>query len=336
MGGALPRSVGGYSLGGVGRRAFSSAPMAQAQVVQNVSAAVRAFCVQGFRPQYDGIDPNTGRARFATVTKNQEVAGRKIRSHADAAASGMIPRNVDRAHERGASLSFSLAPAVTALSAIEAASLDDASVLDELAADFSTARNTLLKVQADLKRLSALGPLPVSMPDSTHIEVRFPGCDADSVNRLCEEFGVFRGLVREDPGWTPGETGDRDVDMALLFPWAPVPASENDADGCFHYGEQLGWESMLTTSAISHSLRARSTLGVSNVEDITSVNSGSHISFDEITGSDGRSNASFSLALNDNAERAVWSDMATPSRVEEFEGVEGIYKFLHEIHSAGS
>jgi hypothetical protein len=44
----------------------------------------------------------------------------------------------------------------------------------------------------DLKRLSSLGDLPVTLEQKSILRVRFPGCAAETVERLCDEVGVQR------------------------------------------------------------------------------------------------------------------------------------------------
>jgi hypothetical protein len=81
-GGTLSRTSGGYSLGGGrtnGARYFSHTPAAPAQVVNNVSAAVRAFWVSGQKAQFDGITP-AGEKRYRSITSLQEETGRKMQS----------------------------------------------------------------------------------------------------------------------------------------------------------------------------------------------------------------------------------------------------------------
>jgi hypothetical protein len=141
-------------------------------------------------------------------------------------------------HAPGSYIDFRINPTVTALSPLAvafpfataeafglaskpvagAATLNAEGFLDVLSVDFARALKELTAVMADLKKLSILGDLPVSLEEKNCIlRVRFPGVDAEMVSRLCDDIGVERGVVRQDPDFdlTIG------VAMALQFPFAP-------------------------------------------------------------------------------------------------------------------
>lgn len=215
-GGALSRTSGGYSLGGGrtnGARYFSHTPAAPAQVVNNVSAAVRAFWLSGHKAQFDGLTP-AGEKRYRSITNFQEKAGRKMQA---------VPRNAP-----GSFIDFSVNPTVTALSPLGAAfpfgstmeqsapNLNTEGFLDVLSVDFSRAFKDLVTTMNDLKRLASLGDLPITLEAKSILRVRFPGCDAETVERLCDEVGVQRGVIHQDPDFdsTAG------CEMALMFPFA--------------------------------------------------------------------------------------------------------------------
>ncbi|KAL8649779.1 MAG: hypothetical protein Q9210_004200 [Variospora velana] len=254
-GGALPRTSGGYSLGGTARgvRHFSHTGGAQAQVIQNVSAGVRAFCVGGGKARFDGLDPTTGAKRFKAVSEAEDHALRQI-------------QNSTSAWTRGTNLEFRLNPTITAMSAsfptstgrgLEGQTLGTEGVLDMLSVDFARALKDLSVVLNDLKRLASFGDLPISLTQ-THtagpvLSIRFAGCDAEAVSRLCDEVGVRRGVVREDEAWND----DRDVEMALLFPFAttePVETPDSETalfDKTVHghaeiAPEQMEWRNMMS------------------------------------------------------------------------------------------
>jgi hypothetical protein len=293
-GGTLSRTAGGYGFGGGARgaaRHFSHVPAAQAQVVQNVSQAVRAFCLQGYRPQYQGLDHH-GSKRFVAVSQAQAKVANEV---------AKVGAGAGFAHARGTTVEFRAAP-VVAFAAARAFSeatglqdcqtLSDDTVMDMLAAEFDSVRKSMTAIQADLKRLATLGSLPLSTTKDGHIQVRFPGCDGASVERLCIELGVQRGIVREDAEWVDGGSQEsRDVEMALLFPWAPDAGidisahidEEGSARDLFFEATPLaneerrfGWESMMTTSPTSPTSRrsraasyTSSSLGVSAIDEIT-------------------------------------------------------------------
>ncbi|KAI1078303.1 hypothetical protein F5B20DRAFT_235824 [Whalleya microplaca] len=220
-GGALPRTAGGYGLGSGrvgGARYFSHAPAAQAQVVQNVSSAVRAFWISGQKAQFDGLTPR-GEKRYRAVSALQEETARKMAA---------LPRSVP-----GAYIDFHLNPTVTALSplaaafpypsaavkvaAVEATTLNTEGFLDVLSVDFARALKDLTTTLMDIKRLATLGDLPIELEKEHILRVRFPGVDADTVEVLCDDLGLTRGIIREDKNFE-AETG---VHVALKFPFAP-------------------------------------------------------------------------------------------------------------------
>ncbi|KAK5693983.1 hypothetical protein LTR97_009601 [Elasticomyces elasticus] len=213
-GGTLSRTSGGYTLGSAaGKRAFSHVPAAQAQVVQNVSQAIRAFVVGGQKAQFDGVG-RRGEKRFKTVSALQEETGRKLRS---------LPKQTP-----GSWVEFRVNPSVTAIASLGsvagaafstescAVNLNTSGLLDVLSVDFSRALKDLAAVMNDLRSLSALGDLPITY-EGQSLRVHFPGCDGETVERLCEELGITRGSVRQDEGFD-AFTG---TEIALLFPFAP-------------------------------------------------------------------------------------------------------------------
>jgi hypothetical protein len=217
-GGALPRTAGGYTLGGSragGARYFSHTPAAPAQVVNNVSTAVRAFFLSGQKAQFDGMS-HMGEKRYRNVTNLQEETSRKMRS---------VSRNAP-----GSYIDFSVNPTVTALSPLGAAfpfgstmeksspNLNTDGFLDVLSVDFSRALKDLAATMNDLKRLSSLGDLQINLEQKSVLRIRFPGCDAESVERLCDEVGVQRGVIHQDPDFE-ASCGAR---VALIFPFAPT------------------------------------------------------------------------------------------------------------------
>lgn len=126
-GGTLGRTAGGYTLGSGrigGARHFSHGPASQAQVVQNVSQAVRAFFISGQKAQFDGVSPTTGEKRYKAVTVLQDETGRKIRS---------IPQITP-----GSWIDFPINPTITALTPLAGLtgfSSDSAESVDHLNTD---------------------------------------------------------------------------------------------------------------------------------------------------------------------------------------------------------
>lgn len=226
-GGTLPRTAGGYALGGGrvgGARYFSHTPAAPAQVVNNVSAAFRAFCLSGQKAQFDGMS-SRGEKRYRGVSNLQEEFTRKIRT---------ISRHVP-----GSFIDFHVNPTVTALSPLGAAfpfgtimeqsapNLNTEGFLDILSVDFSRALKDLAITMNDLKRLSSLGDLPVTLENNSTLRIRFPGCDAESVERLCDEVGVQRGIIHQDKDFDASVGAQ----VALIFPYAPISEPELSSPG---------------------------------------------------------------------------------------------------------
>ncbi|KAI9728628.1 MAG: hypothetical protein M1828_002734 [Chrysothrix sp. TS-e1954] len=226
-GGALPRTAGGYGLGSGrtgGARFFSHTPASQAQVVQNVSQAVRAFILGGQKAQFDGRDAKTGEKRYLAVTTLQDTTMKQM---------SYLPKATP-----GSYVQFTVNPTITALAPLcgvagfsnssesalnetAATTLNTDGLLNVLSADFSRALKDLAAVLHDLQTLSSLGDLPITYRDGNSLRIHFPGCDAETVEGLCKELDVRRGLVVQD------EDFDAFVgtEMALLFPFAPNEGS---------------------------------------------------------------------------------------------------------------
>ncbi|ORY60191.1 uncharacterized protein BCR38DRAFT_444221 [Pseudomassariella vexata] len=223
-GGALPRTAGGYGLGSGrigGVRYFSHTPASQAQVLQNVSVAVRGFWISGQKAQFHGINAR-GEKQYRAVSTVEDEAIRKMSAFA---------RNAP-----GSYIDFNLNPTVTALSPLSGAfpyksagiqvadgtTLNTEGFIDVLSIDFGRALKDLTATLSDIKKLSALGDLPIQLEKGHTLRVRFPGVDADTVECLCDDLGLTRGIVREDREFD-AEVG---VPMALRFPFAPDAKKE--------------------------------------------------------------------------------------------------------------
>jgi hypothetical protein len=190
-----------------------------------VSQAVRAFWLSGQRARFDGIDAN-GRSQYRAVSAAAENTRVQM--------SG-IPKFAP-----GAYVDFRITPTVTALSPLGAAmavegvfgptaaaagfknagaSLNAEGFLDVLSTDFARALRDLAAVMADLKQLAnGLGDLPVELHGKGDVlRIRFPGVDAQTVENLCEDVGVLRGVVGEDAEFRQSAG----VPVALQFPFAP-------------------------------------------------------------------------------------------------------------------
>ncbi|KAK3935997.1 hypothetical protein QBC46DRAFT_396177 [Diplogelasinospora grovesii] len=310
-GGALPRTAGGYSAGGAGRaggkRYFSHTPAAPAQVVQNVSQAMRAFWLSGQRARYDGVGPN-GEKRYAAVSVAHEEARSRL-AYAPKSAPGSF-------------IDFHISPTITALgplgvnfpfatvkpqAAAGAATLNAEGFLDVLSVDFARALKDLAAVMTDLKRLSGLGDLPISLErnamGTATLRVRFPGVDAETVERLCDDVGVQRGVVRQDADFDKSQG----VPIALRFPFAPQE------------------DEVATVTSPGGSVRSHNSGESSFVED--------YFVEREIEENPWLSSPEPEAEGYESMSPPVHSSSGEHCS-EDFEGLEGIYRFLEECDRA--
>ncbi|KAI0516802.1 hypothetical protein F5B22DRAFT_646541 [Xylaria bambusicola] len=303
-GGALPRTAGGYGLGSGrvgGARYFSHAPASQAQVFQNVSAAVRAFWISGQKAQFDGLN-HRGEKRYRAVSALQDEASRKMAS---------VPH-----HVAGSYVDFRLNPVITSLSPLaggfpypsagvkapahDATTLNTEGFLDVLSVDFARALKDLTSTLADIKKLSTLGDLPIQLEKDFILRVRFPGVDADTVETLCDDLGLTRGIVREDSNFG-SEMG---VPLALRFPYAP----NVQVTGC---------PELLALTSPGGSLRSEDSFP--NEYEL----------FEGFDGLDG--NPWLSISDPEGYESMSPPPVSSGEHCsEEFEGLEGVYRFLEE------
>jgi len=337
-GGTLGRSAGGYAIGAGrlgGARYFSNAPAAPAQVVTNVSAAMRAFFLSGQKARFDGIDPITGEKRFKVVTKLQDKAQGRMAA---------LPRDAS-----GSYVDFQLSPIITAFGQLKCPTQEDAAdkvtgtttlnsegLMNLLAVDLARAVKGFAGVMNDLNRLSTLGELPVSMHDKSTIRVRFPGCDADQVARLCDEVGVQRGRISQD------EDFDRrnGAELALLFPFAPsvppTPVTElytiHDASRDKR-GEELDWRRMMSVDGSSLTTQPSNLTHPTNELSFEDVELFEKNPWRSSSSGSGYS----SINISELGDRAFFPDLAeseVPNSTSEYEGVQGIYRFLEECNRA--
>ncbi|TLD22834.1 hypothetical protein PspLS_07357 [Pyricularia sp. CBS 133598] len=317
-GGAFPRTAGGYATPGSGRmggaRYFSHAPPVQAQVVQNVGQAMRAFWLSGQRAHFDGYG-SRGEKCYRVTTELQDETARK--AAAAAASRKRVP---------GSFIDFSVNPTITALSplagnfpfamcgvnqstAINGPTLNQDGLLDLLLTDFERAFKDLHAVMADLKRLSNLGDLPIVFENDAHlVRVRFPGVDADTVTRLCEDIGIQQGIVGQDEDFRTAQ----DYASDLRFPFAPdhgIPDHLSSPDGSLrsHQSYSSDLSTDLDDEYVEHFMEENPWL--------------SSVDADEYDHS--------RLSLVSSTP-----DRRTNSQVQGFEGVEGIYRFIQECDRA--
>lgn len=298
-GGTLPRSAGGYGLGSGrigGARYFSHTPAAQAQVVNNVSAAVRAFWISGQKAQFDGLTER-GERRYRAVSVIQDETARKMASVSRVTA--------------GSYVDFKLNPTVTALSPLagafpyaaagikmpsaDAATLNAEGFFDDLSVDFARALKDLTATLGDLQKLAALGDLPIQLEKGHTIRVRFPGVDTDTVETLCDDLGISRGMVGQDVDFE-AEAG---VAMALKFPFAPGAEDQQS----------------LTLTSPGGSLRSLGSFGEDELfEAFSELEKNSWLASPE---SEAYESTSPPISLGERCSG-------------DFEGLQGVYRFLEE------
>ncbi|KAK4147882.1 uncharacterized protein C8A04DRAFT_24443 [Dichotomopilus funicola] len=306
-GGTLGRTAGGYGIPGAGRiggaRHFSHTPVAPAQVVQNVSQAMRAFWLSGQRAHFDGVGPK-GEKRYRAVSAEQEDARLRM-------ASAMMAR----LPVPGAFVDFKISPTVTALSplgvlvpfmsteekAAAGATLNTEGFLDVLSVDFARALKDLAAVMTDLKNLSGLGDLPIFLEKNNILRVRFPGMDAEAVERLCDDVGVKRGVIGEDPEFHTNPA----VEVALRFPFAPDAGNGED-----------------TLTSPGGSLRSRRSGSSSDIEEAFIM--------DEFADNPWRLSSGSGLEEGYESMSPPITGSSGEHCSGEFEGLEGIYRFLEE------
>ncbi|KAF2496060.1 hypothetical protein BU16DRAFT_526592 [Lophium mytilinum] len=316
-GGAFNRTAGGYAFGAGqagSARFFSHSPAAPAQVVQNVSQAVRAFMISGQKAQFDGIHPHTGEKRYKSVTALQAQVNRRANKLPKATPGSFIDFNINPTITGLTPLS-----AVTGFSSIscEKLNLNSEGLLDILSVDFSRALKELAAVLNDLKRLSGLGDLPISYHSSS-LRVHFPGCDAGTVEKICDELGVQRGVVRQD------EDFDAYVgtEIALLFPFAP---SRSPSESSFFAkpvsGRQdpIDWRHMMTPE---HKMTS----------DEYSTHSENGMDFEDLGDENPWLSSPSGYESLHTSEAEDSGDLHTPL---EYQGIEGIYRFMEHCESAG-
>jgi hypothetical protein len=177
-----------------------------------------------------------------------------------------------------------------------APNLNTEGFLDILSVDFARSLKNLSATMNDLKRLSSLGDLPITLEQKTILRVRFPGCDIEIVERLCDEVGVQRGIIYQDEDFE-SSAGSH---MALLFPYAPT--SEH------------------TLSSPGGSLRSQSAHDFEEAEEeiLDDLWLDDYETMDEVS----------------EGESAYFSRPSPQQNSSDYEGLEGIYRFLEQCDSA--
>jgi len=248
----------------------------------------------------------------------------------------------------GSYIDFTVNPTITALTPLsvvagyvfpaeksenhDVTNLNTSGLLDILSVDFSRSLKDLAAVLNDLKRLAALGDLPITYRSSSSLRVHFPGCDADSVEKLCEEIGVQRGVVVQD------EDFDAFVgsEIALLFPFAPCEtASEVDTElyqtslytpGLYPHknAKPIDWHHMLSPEYPQHeedelSVRSEDSV-VDDVEQVGIVQNANPWASD-LSSPDGYGTMSHSPNSSAHSFEVDDESAASPLEYQDFEGI---------------
>ncbi|KAI9851443.1 MAG: hypothetical protein M1838_003632 [Thelocarpon superellum] len=354
-GGALPRTAGGYSAGTGrlgGARHFSHTPAAPAEVVNNVSAAVRAFWLSGQKAQFDGTDPSTGASRFRAVSALREQTRRQMQSLPRTAPGSVVDFHVNPTITALSPLSNLSCFATTNTSTRDQESLHTDGLLDLLSVDFARALKDLGMVLADLRKLSTLGDLHLSMPQPSTVRVHFPGCDGDTVETLCDEVGVQRGLVQEDADFDAA-TG---AELALLFPFAPSTstsvASRDLPSRLPPHRDPVDWQTMMSPSASPNSPAFYSDESDTG-DDFADLGEGPRASAVGLASSRRLSSplrssktSHLSYSEMEEADEGEWDGdggeeesgaryFAAAHTPREYEGLQGIHRFLSQCDAGG-
>lgn len=341
-GGALPRTAGGYGTGTGrigGARFFSHGPAQPAEVIQNVSQAVRAFWLQGHKARFNGYDQQTGAKRFRAISASQEKARNAF--------------DTSNARSAGSFIEFKVNPTITAVGPLSTvakadtydsctaplASLDE-SVMTTLAVDFARALKDLAAVMNDLKRLATLGSLPLILINPTTLRVRFPGCDRDTVEALCVELNIRRGIVGQDEDFST-QHGE---DVALRFPFAPSKTT-SEADLCEIYDgwrpkrlkkDHVDWHAMISEKGSDND-----DLELVHEPAVGFLTSEGEIVDNPWTTQSREMSDYSSLHLSDHAEEPLFFKpdhrrygKRKLSDGHNYEGIEGIYRFIEQCDQA--
>ena len=323
-GGALRRTAGGYSLGSGrtgGARYFSQGPAPAREVIQNVSQAVRAFSLGGKKAQYDGQSRGLcGGKRWKAVSQTQHGVLKKMEG---------LPKATP-----GSWVEFKVNPTITALTPLGCIAgsedakaafctsdehLNSTGLLDVLSTDFSRALKDLAAILRDLKKLAGLGDLPITYCDSNTLRIHFPGCDADTAERICEELDVRRGVVVQD------ELFDAyaGTEIALLFPFAPS-VGESEASN----PRSLFYEPMQALTSNRDWMEDYSMRSEESFDDIATLPL-----HDQPCLSDDSPHGYVSMATGSSSNKTSSSKRKDDDPLE-YQDFEGIYRFIEMCDNA--
>jgi len=345
--------------------------------VQNVSQAVRAFWLSGQKARFDGYNPKTGSKRFRALSPVQDKARHAF--------------DICHTDSTGSFVDFKVTPTITAVGPLStvpksasytssshdecvdsfpvehanAATITNPTIMTTLAVDFARALKDLAAIMNDLKRLATLGDLPLVLINPTTLRVRFPGCDAETVESLCQELNIRRGIVGQDDDFE----AKHGAEMALLFPFAPSKAA-SEAD---HYDgrhaakrtkrDNIDWHGMLspatpphhvvslstdsqdfefeTINLLPHRAHTQEVMGFMTSEGDIIDNpwlgsrpiSAQMSDYSSLHPSDGAAEDDVAMYFSPNHQQMHTSNSMKQSH-EDYEGLEGIYRFIEQCDQA--
>jgi hypothetical protein len=156
--------------------------------------------------------------------------------------------------------------------------------------------------------------------EGSSLRVHFPGCDAGSVERLCEELGVQRGVVVQD------EAFDffAGTEVALLFPFAPSDSSlYEESDGADFFYEKP--KNLMARER--HVISLDDMLTDSHSERYSNQSDGGYV---DVLAEENPWQSSNSGYHSVGSESSYGSERGSPL---EYQGFEGIYRFMEELDS---
>jgi hypothetical protein len=227
----------------------------------------------------------------------------------------------------GSFIDFNVNPTITALTPVSGLTgfssfeykmegLQTEGLMDVLTVDFSRALRELAAILNDLKRLSALGDIPITYQNSK-LRVHFPGCDAETVEKLADELGVNRGIIGQDLEFD-AFVG---TEIALLFPFA---------------SSKVGSECSLYERSVEHHQTNPIQDDFASPEFSTLSDAGLEFEYVAEHSNPWLSSPSgyesmHSSELFDLGHHPVEADRHSPL---EYQGFEGIYRFIEQLDEA--
>jgi hypothetical protein len=140
------------------------------------------------------------------------------------------------------------------------------------------------------------------------LRVRFPGMDAYALENLCDDIGITRGVIGQDEELLSDEPAE--VAMTLQFPFAPDSNKTITSPG----GSER--------SIASHEA----------FDEVSSLSSDDSFVRDALM--DEMADNPWMSENDRGYESSVQSKQMKGSSSEDFEGLEGIYRFLEECDRA--